>query len=133
MAKLIEGENNTINLIGVGTDIKGDIESSGDIRFDGTIKGNIKTKGKVVIGSTGVIKGEISCKNSDVEGKVEGKIEVQELLSLKSTSVLLGDIMARRLAIEPGAKFTGHCSMSNDQPTKNIGQTAPEEGTKSPK
>jgi len=122
MAKLNEQDNNTINLIGVGTDIKGDIESSGDIRFDGTIKGNIKTKGKVVIGSTGVIKGEITCKNSDVEGKVEGKIEVQELLSLKSTSILLGDIMARRLAIEPGAKFTGHCTMSSEQVTKNVGQ-----------
>jgi cytoskeletal protein CcmA (bactofilin family) len=133
MAKLIEGENNTINLIGVGTDIKGDIESSGDIRFDGTIKGNLKTKGKVVIGSTGVIQGEITCKNSDVEGKVEGKIEVQELLSLKSTSVLLGDIMARRLAIEPGAKFTGHCTMSNEPSIKNVGQTLTEEGSKSPK
>jgi cytoskeletal protein CcmA (bactofilin family) len=122
MAKLNDQDNNTINLIGVGTDIKGDIESSGDIRFDGTIKGNIKTKGKVVIGSTGVIKGEITCKNSDVEGKVEGKIEVQELLSLKSTSVLLGDILARRLAIEPGAKFTGHCTMNSEQAIKNVGQ-----------
>ena len=72
MAKYIEQENNTINLIGVGTDINGDIESSGDIRFDGTLKGNLKTKGKVVIGATGIIKGEVSCKNSDVEGKVEG-------------------------------------------------------------
>jgi cytoskeletal protein CcmA (bactofilin family) len=132
MAKLLEQENNTINLIGVGTDIKGDIESSGDMRFDGSLQGNLKTKGKVVIGSTGVVKGEISCKNSDVEGKVEGKIHVQELLSLKSTSVLIGDIIARRLAIEPGAKFTGHCNMSNDQATKS-GISSAEEATKSPK
>jgi cytoskeletal protein CcmA (bactofilin family) len=133
MAKLMEQENNTINLIGVGTEIKGDVDSSGDIRFDGSLKGNLKTKGKVVIGSTGTIKGEISCKNSDVEGKVEGKIQVQELLSLKSTSVLMGDIIARRLAIEPGAKFTGHCNMSVDQPIKNVGQSTTEEGAKTPK
>jgi cytoskeletal protein CcmA (bactofilin family) len=133
MAKLIEGENNTINLIGVGTDIKGDLESSGDIRFDGSLKGNLKTKGKVVIGSTGAIKGEVTCKNSDVEGKVEGKIQVQELLSLKSTSILLGDITARRLAIEPGAKFTGNCNMSIDQVSKNAGQSTAEEATKNPK
>ncbi len=132
MAKLIETDNNTINLIGVGTDIKGDIESSGDMRFDGSLQGNLKTKGKVVIGSTGVVKGEISCKNSDVEGKVEGKIHVQELLSLKSTSVLIGDIIARRLAIEPGAKFTGHCNMNNEQAIRS-GQPTPEEGTKNPK
>ena len=63
---------------------------------------------------TGYIKGEVHCKNSDVEGKVEGKINVQELLALKSTSVLLGDIIAKRLAIEPGAKFTGNCSMGTE-------------------
>ncbi len=114
MAKTVEPVNNTINLIGAGTDIQGDVQSTGDIRIDGTLKGNLRTKGKVVIGSTGYIKGEVHCKNSDVEGKVEGKINVQELLALKSTSVLLGDIIAKRLAIEPGAKFTGNCSMGTE-------------------
>jgi cytoskeletal protein CcmA (bactofilin family) len=133
MAKYIEQENNTINLIGVGTDINGDIESSGDIRFDGTLKGNLKTKGKVVIGATGIIKGEVSCKNSDIEGKVEGKIHVQELLSLKASSVLIGDIIAKRLAIEPGSKFTGHCTMSNDSISKKPGEQIPEEGSKGSK
>lgn len=120
MAKNFEQESNAINLIGLGTEIKGDVESSGDIRFDGTLKGNIRTKGKVVVGATGSLKGEISCKNSDVEGKVEGKIVVQELLSLKANSVLLGDIIAKRLAIEPGARFTGNCSMNVDGSIKDV-------------
>ena len=123
MAKYIEQENNTINLIGAGTNIKGHIESSGDIRIDGTLNGNIRTKGKVVIGNTGIAKGEVHCKNSDVEGKVEGKILVQELLSLKSTSTILGDISAKRLAIEPGARFTGNCQMNpSDTPIKDTEQ-----------
>jgi cytoskeletal protein CcmA (bactofilin family) len=122
MAKIIEQENNTINLIGAGTDIKGDVESTGDIRIDGTLKGNLRTRGKVVIGNTGLIKGEVFCKNSDVEGKVEGKINVQELLSLKATSSIMGDISARRLAIEPGAKFTGNCNMSSESHAKDVGQ-----------
>ncbi|MBN1598374.1 MAG: polymer-forming cytoskeletal protein [Bacteroidales bacterium] len=121
----MEQENNTINLIGVGTDIKGDIQSTGDIRIDGTLKGNLKTKGKVVIGGTGMVKGEVYCKNSDVEGKIEGKINVQELLSLKSTSVILGDISAKRLAIEPGARFTGNCNMSNEALQANVVQEEP--------
>jgi cytoskeletal protein CcmA (bactofilin family) len=133
MAKIIEQENNTINLIGAGTDIKGDIESTGDIRIDGTLKGNLRTRGKVVIGNTGLIKGEVICKNSDVEGKVEGKINVQELLSLKSTSSILGDISARRLAIEPGAKFTGNCNMSSEPLSKDVGQPTPQEEPKKPK
>jgi cytoskeletal protein CcmA (bactofilin family) len=133
MAKMAEPENNTINLIGAGTNIKGDVESTGDIRIDGTLKGNLKTKGTVVIGNTGLVRGEVYCKNSDVEGKVEGKINVQELLSLKATSVIHGDISAKRLAIEPGAKFTGNCNMSSESPVDGIGQTTQPEDPKKPK
>jgi cytoskeletal protein CcmA (bactofilin family) len=116
MAKIIETENNVINQIGVGTEITGDVATNGDIRFDGILTGNLKTKGKVVVGETGAVKGEINCKNSVVEGKVEGKIIVGELLTLKATSTLTGDIVTRRLAIEPGAKFSGNCSMSSGNP-----------------
>jgi cytoskeletal protein CcmA (bactofilin family) len=95
------------------------------------LAGNLKTKGKLVIGETGSIKGEITCKNTVVEGSVNGKITVSELLTLKATSSLKGDINTRRLAIEPGAKFTGNCNMSMDA----VGTTANEpekstEGTK---
>ena len=119
MAKIAETENNVINQIGVGTEITGDVTTNGDIRFDGLLTGNLKTKGKVVIGETGAVKGEINCKNSVVEGKVEGKISVGELLTLKATSILTGDIITRRLAIEPGAKFSGNCSMTSESTSAN--------------
>ncbi len=119
MAKITETENNVINQIGVGTEITGDVSTNGDIRFDGLLTGNLKTKGKVVIGETGAVKGEINCKNSVVEGKVEGKISVGELLTLKATSSLTGDIITRRLAIEPGAKFSGNCSMTSESASAN--------------
>ena len=128
MAKYTEIENNAINLIGVGTEIKGDISSNGDIRIDGILQGNLRTKGKVVIGETGTVKGEIKCKNSDVEGNIEGKIHVSELLSLKATSNLAGDIIARKLAIEPGSKFTGSCKMTSDTEI----QDAPKEKERTP-
>ncbi|HYX07241.1 MAG TPA: polymer-forming cytoskeletal protein [Bacteroidales bacterium] len=113
MAKLAnETDSNSINLVGIGTVITGDINSNGDIRIDGTLNGNLVTKGKVVIGETGKANGEINCKNSDVSGEIEGKIIVSELLSLKATSKINGDIIANKLAIEPGAKFTGNCNMN---------------------
>jgi cytoskeletal protein CcmA (bactofilin family) len=134
MAKITEPENNAINLIGAGTNIKGDVESSGDIRIDGTLRGNLRTKGKVVIGTSGFVKGEVHCKNSDVEGKIEGKINVLELLSLKAPSVILGDISAKRLAIEPGAKFTGNCNMGSDtNQSIHAGQPNTQEDPKKPK
>lgn len=115
MAKYNEPETNTaINLIGAGTEITGDVNSNGDIRIDGTLSGNLKTAGKVVIGETGKVRGEIDCKNSEVLGQIEGKIKVGELLSLKATSKIFGDIITKKLAIEPGSKFTGNCKMGEE-------------------
>lgn len=120
-----------VNRIVAGTSLKGDIESNGDIRFEGTLEGNLSIKGKLIVGTTGVIKGEILCKNADIEGRIEGKITVNELLTLKSTSVIEGDIIAKRLAIEPGAKFTGSCSMSgNDAQPQAALQAGKAEGKK---
>ena len=80
MAKYNETDNTTINLISNGTDITGDIKSNGDIRIDGSLTGNLNTKGKVVIGPTGKVKGEVICKNSEVSGIIEGKITVGSYL-----------------------------------------------------
>jgi len=87
MAKPVETtESNKINLIGAGTSIKGEINSTnGDIRIDGNLNGNLTTNGKLVVGPTGIIVGDISCKNADVFGKIEGRVSVSELLSLKAT------------------------------------------------
>jgi len=122
-----EVESNVINLIGNGTSIVGDVSSIGDIRIDGNLKGNLVTKGKVVIGPTGLVVGEINCKNADISGKIEGRITVSELLSLKSTSVILGDIITGKLAIEPNAIFTGTCNMKGSVATPNIVNETPKE------
>ena len=115
MAKYNETETTTaINLIGAGTEITGDVNSNGDIRIDGTLTGNLKTAGKVVIGETGRVNGEIDCKNSEVLGEIHGKIKVSDLLSLKATSKIFGDIVTKKLAIEPGSKFTGNCIMGDE-------------------
>lgn len=115
MAKFNEPDNTTINLISNGTDITGDIKSNGDIRIDGTLTGNLNTKGKVVVGTTGKVKGEIVCKNSEVAGIIEGKIIVGQLLNLKVTSKIYGDIVTAKLSIEPGAVFSGSCKMSDTE------------------
>jgi cytoskeletal protein CcmA (bactofilin family) len=126
MAKTIEVESKAINIIASGTTITGDINSDGDLRIEGSIIGNINTKGKVVVGITGKIAGEITCKNFDLSGKVEGKVNAEKLLSLKSTANILGDINAGKLAVEPGAVFTGTCKMKengmNPSVTLNTGK-----------
>jgi cytoskeletal protein CcmA (bactofilin family) len=115
MAKYNETETAAINLISNGTDITGDVKSSGDIRIDGSLTGNLNTKGKVVIGPTGKINGEVFCKNSEVSGIIEGKITVNQLLILKASSKIFGDIATSKLSIEPGAIFSGNCKMSENE------------------
>lgn len=111
MAKNNETEPTAINLISNGTDIVGDVKSGGDIRIDGSLTGNLNTKGKVVIGQSGKVNGEVFCKNSEVSGTIEGKITVNQLLILKAASKIVGDIATSKLSIEPGAMFTGNCKM----------------------
>ena len=109
--KRTENNNSVVNIIGQGTSILGDINSNGDIRIDGTLKGSIKTEGKVVLGKEGVVEGDVVCQNADISGTIKAKITVSNLLSLKDTAKLNGDIVTNKLSIEPGAEFTGSCSM----------------------
>lgn len=113
-----------LNRIVEGTRIEGTITSDSNIRIDGEVKGNIQTKGRLVIGPKGKIKGEITCQNAEVEGVVNGKIMVEDLLSLKSSARLDGEIFTSKLSIEPGATFTGSSHMGSKvkQITHDSGQ-----------
>ncbi|MFW5805419.1 MAG: bactofilin family protein [Bacteroidales bacterium] len=115
MGKSQEVEANRLNIVGEGTSVNGDIKSDGDVRIDGVITGNSNIQGKLVIGNKGKVNGEIDCKNAEISGTVEGKLFVKELLSLKSSAVIKGDIKTTRLAIEPNAVFTGTCNMDGDK------------------
>ena len=127
MTKFNETEPQAINLISSGTEITGDVKSSGDIRVDGTLTGTLDTKGKVVIGTTGKVNGEVICKNSEVSGAVEGKISVSQLLILKASSKITGDIATSKLSIEPGAIFTGNCKMSESEDNESASFTKTKE------
>jgi cytoskeletal protein CcmA (bactofilin family) len=100
-----------INTIGAGTIVTGDVQSKGDIRVDGSLKGSLNTSGKVVLGKEGVIEGDVLCNSADISGTIKAKITVSQLLSLKATAKLNGDIITNKLSIEPGASFSGSCSM----------------------
>ncbi len=103
------------NLITSGTVINGDITCDSDMRIDGVLSGNLTAKGKIVIGKTGDVKGEVVCQNCDVEGSINGKLSIKDLLSLRATAKFFGDIITSKLAIEPGAIFTGTCKMNGEK------------------
>ncbi len=99
------------NRISAGTVLTGDIEAKGGFRIEGTLNGNLKTAGKVVISKGGHINGSLNCQNADFEGKFSGKLNVAETLTLRSTAVIDGEVVIGKLAIEPGATFNASCEM----------------------
>jgi cytoskeletal protein CcmA (bactofilin family) len=110
------GKNNeinslSINQIGTGTSINGEIKSNENLRIDGNVTGTVVLKGKLVLGQSGSIEGDIVCQNADISGTIRGNITVSEILTLKASANLKGDISTNKLAIEPGANFSGSCEM----------------------
>lgn len=99
------------NRIVEGTTINGDIISSGDFRLDGILVGNFQSKGKIVVGPAGSVKGDVVCKNADIEGKFEGKLQIAEILNVKSKASIHGEVICGKLSVEPGADFSASCVM----------------------
>ncbi|AWA29232.1 polymer-forming cytoskeletal protein [Flavobacterium magnum] len=119
------------NRIVEGTTITGDIVSQADFRLDGELHGNFTSKGKIVIGPAGVVKGDIICKNADIEGVFDGRIQVTEILNVKSKASIHGEVVCGKLSVEPGADFSASCLMkpnSKNQPPNDARQY-PEEKT----
>ena len=106
----VNGSNAT-TIINAGTEIKGDISCSNDLRIDGTITGNINSSSKIVIGASGVVKGDISGNQADIVGKVSGNIKTKDLLQLRGECVVNGNLFAGKLQVEPAAMFNGQCHM----------------------
>ena len=125
MQQTTNGGNGT-TLISAGTTLKGDISSNGDLRIDGTIVGNIQSAAKIIVGTNGVVEGDISGNQADIVGKVSGNIRAKELLQLRGESVVTGNLYAGKLQVEPSATFNGQCHMGANivEMTNNEQQTA---------
>ncbi|WP_026754311.1 polymer-forming cytoskeletal protein [Sediminibacter sp. Hel_I_10] len=130
--KTISDSSSQQNTIAQGTTITGDIVSDGDFRIEGTVEGNIKTPGKVVIGKTGAVNGTLKSSNADIEGKFSGKIFLSDTLSLRASAHVEGETEVGKLAVEPGATFNATCAMKGALKELNNGQkTGPSSTTKS--
>ncbi|WP_282780776.1 bactofilin family protein [Phaeodactylibacter xiamenensis] len=108
-----------LNSLVKGTVVEGTVKSESDIRIDGTIKGKLVCDAKVIIGPTGYVEGEIRCQNAVVEGKFEGTLEVSELLNVRESAVVSGEVSTEKLIVQSGATFNVTCSMGAGTARRN--------------
>ena len=110
--KILEKSNSdSVNSIGKGSVLEGSINAPGDIRIDGVLKGKLTVKGRFVLGQSGTVEGEVECGSAVISGELKANIESKEVLILKESAKLYGDIKTEKLSIEPGAMFSGKCVM----------------------
>jgi cytoskeletal protein CcmA (bactofilin family) len=110
--------NGGATLVSAGTTLKGDINSNSDLRFDGTVIGNVSSASKIVIGANGSVEGNISGNQADIVGKVTGNIKTKDLLQLRGDCVVKGNLYASKLQVEPTAIFNGQCHMGSAAATE---------------
>ena len=110
----MDNSNGSNNIIGEGSVLKGNLNSSGNVRLEGKVIGDLSSSSKVACGETSVVDGNVMAENAEIAGKVTGKVTVSELLILKSTASIHGDISTSNLIIESGANFNGACSMGKE-------------------
>jgi cytoskeletal protein CcmA (bactofilin family) len=108
-----QAQNSALNMIGVGTTIKGDISSEGDIRIDGNIDGKVISKSKIAMGISANIQGNVMARSADISGKINGDVEISETLYLRASSKITGNIKTNKLVIESGSEFNGNCIMGS--------------------
>lgn len=109
--RIVEKTTESTSNIGKGATITGDIETHGNIRVEGTVKGNITSKSKIAQGPSSYVEGKVLAQNAEIEGEIKGSVEVAELLILRPTAIIHGDITTNKLIVESGASFNGTCKM----------------------
>ncbi len=116
--------SHALNSLVQGTEVQGDIRSKSDIRIDGTLKGSLHCDAKLIIGATGKVEGKVVCKNAVIEGKFQGEIHVKELLTMKETANVQGDISYGKLVVQPGAVLVGDIRMGGSPSANGAAKTA---------
>lgn len=112
---LAGGPGAGLNSLVKDTHIEGSIKTASDIRIEGVLLGDLDCQAKLIIGVSGQVIGKVSCRTAMIEGKFEGTLEVTELLELRETAEIMGDISCGKLKIDPGAELSGNVSMGAEK------------------
>ena len=104
----------SVNMISEGTQLDGTLQTKNDIRVAGTLNGEAKADGKIIVSSSGKVDGNIEAADADIAGKIDGEVRVTNKLVLRKTAVIEGDIYTKTILAEEGSQINGSFHMSED-------------------
>lgn len=114
--RTVQGKNpEGHNLIISTTVVEGVVKAQNDFRIDGSFKGNLDCAAKVIIGEEGKFEGDIICQNAVVEGEFRGNLQVSEILYVKETAVIYGEVVTGKLVVQSGSIFEVNCKMTDQK------------------
>lgn len=99
------------NYVSAGTVIEGSIVSSEDLEIDGTVRGDVRTSARLVLGKESCVEGNLVAAEAEVAGLITGTVESKGLLSIRATCRIEGDIVTQSLNVESGSSFNGRCKV----------------------
>jgi len=100
-----------LSILASGTRITGALETDGVLRVEGSVEGNLRADGQIVIAPGGLVEGDITTRQAIVAGEVRGQIVAEESVELKAGCRVLGDITTPRIAVEEGGSVNGQLKM----------------------
>jgi len=104
--------DNIVGLLGKGTEFDGKLVFDGTVRVDGKFKGEVFTKGVLVIGEGAVVHAEVEADTIIVSGEVHGNLKAAKRIEIRSPGRLYGNIKTATLLVEEGVIFEGSCQMN---------------------
>lgn len=107
-------------LIGEQCTITGTLRGAGVIKIDGNQEGDIFWENDVLIGPSALCKGNITCKNAFINGKVKGNVICENMLTIESYGKIIGDVTMKSLIIREDAYLEGKCTMIIEQKSSEI-------------
>jgi cytoskeletal protein CcmA (bactofilin family) len=100
----------TLTVLGPGTQFEGLLTFRGRARIDGELVGEVVGHGLLVIGEKARARARVVVDELVVAGEIEGDVSARERIELLATGCIQGDVETPRLAIAEGGRLLGRCT-----------------------
>lgn len=101
-------------MVGIDTVVEGMLKTKSSIRINGTVIGDVRADGVVILTKTGRIEGTIEAESIIVAGVVQGNMSIRDKVNVEATGEIYGEVITKKFVIDEESIFQGNCVMNRD-------------------